>query len=128
MEGARIKSEIKRQELFRASILNSHAQAEEAQYVYRPDRIRKGTGDEFVTLAVIHLPTGERSTTYLSPAYLGRGIWNVVDFERGVVFHAGIGMDPKRYSFGESKNVYGYGQIRAIGSQLIASRIRVPAR
>ena len=49
--------------------------------------------------------------------------WDEVDFERGVVFHAGIGMDPKRYSFGDSKNVYGYGQIRAIGSQLIASKI-----
>ena len=126
LETRAIEGSIKRQELFRKSILSAYTQGESPEYIYRPNLKWRSAGDEFVTISIIHLPTGKRRDTYLSPAYLGYGLWNMVDFEKGVVYHHGLGMDPARYEFGESRTLYPYGRIRTVNAFLIAAPVDIP--
>jgi len=124
-EAKSLESTIERQELFRASILSAYSEAETEDFVYRPDREFRSVEDDFVGVAVIHLPTGRRRFTALSPTYLGYGLWNVVDFERGIVIHHGIGLDPSRYEFSEPHKLFPYGKIRTVQNFLIASPVRI---
>ncbi len=75
---------------------------------------------------MIHLPTGRRTDTYLSPAYLDYGLWNLVDFEKGVVYHHGLGMDPGRYRFSEPHNIYRYGNLQTVETSLVAVPLALP--
>ncbi len=77
-------------------------------------------------LRVVHLPTGQRADTILSPAYQGYGLWNLVDFAKGVAYHRGIGMDPSQHRYGEAQDVYPSGRQQTIENFLIAARIRLP--
>ena len=121
-----IKTAIERQELFRKSILASYAQAEAAEYVYRPNLIYRDLQDIFSTVSVVHLPTGKRSETTLSPQYLSYGLWQAIDFDKGVVYHSHIGMDPSRYELSESRAYYPYRKARTVNTFLIAQPVKIP--
>ena len=121
-----IKTAIERQELFRKSILASYAQAETADYVYRPNLVFKDAQDSFSTVSIVHLPTGKRTETILSPHYLSYGLWQSVDFKKGVVYHSNIGMDPSRYELSESRAYYPYKKAKTLNTFLIAQPANLP--
>jgi outer membrane protein assembly factor BamB len=121
-----IKTAIERQELFRKSILASYAQAETADYVYRPHHLFRDAADDFSALSIVHLPTGKRSETVLSPHYLSYGLWQIVDFERAVVYHSNIGMDPSRYELSEARAYYPYKKAKTVNTFLIAQPVKIP--
>ena len=123
---AMIKGGLERQELFRQSILSAFAAGESGDYVYRPHRKYKSPEDEFIVLSVVHMPTGRRRETYLSPAYRSYGLWNLVDLERGVVYHHGIGLDPALYEFSKARSLPGLGKTKTVENFLIAAPIRIP--
>ena len=122
----RLQTSIERQELFRQAILTSYARSEVGEYVMRPHRRFNSMFDDFTTVSVIHLPTGRRRDTVVSPTYMSYGLWNAVDFDRGIVIHHGIGLDPAQFSFSEPRKLYPYGDIRSINSFLIAAPVRIP--
>lgn len=125
--GKSIQTTIERQQLFRRSILTCYAQSENADYVYRPCLDHRDIGDSFIAVAAIHLPTGRRADTGLSPQYLSYGIWNLLDFERGVVYHHGVGLDPSTYEFGDARRLYPYPfKVKTVGANLIAVPIELP--
>jgi hypothetical protein len=121
-----IKTAIERQELFRKSILASYAQAEAADYVYRPHLLFRDATDDFSALSIVHIPTGKRSETVLSPHYLSYGLWQVVDFDNGVVYHSNIGMDPSRYELSEARAYYPYKKAKTVNTFLIAQPVKIP--
>ncbi len=121
-----VKTSIERQELFRKSILSVYAQAETDDYVYRPNLEFLDAQDNFLTISVVHLLTGKRSGTYLSPQYWSYGLWNLIDFEKGVVYHSGIGMDPSLYQWSEARSYYPYSKARTINTFLIALPVKIP--
>jgi hypothetical protein len=121
-----IKTAIERQEMFRKSILASYAQAETADYVYRPHLVFRDAADDFSALAVVNVATGKRNETLLSPHYLSYGLWQVVDFDKGVVYHSNIGMDPSRYELSEARAYYPYKKARTVNTFLIAQPVKVP--
>ena len=121
-----IKTALERQALFRKSILASYAQAEAAEYVYRPHLIFRDAMDDFSAISVVHLPTGKRSETVLSPHYLSYGLWQAIDFDKGVVYHSHIGMDPSRYELSESRSYYPYSKARTVNTFLIAQSVKIP--
>jgi len=82
--------------------------------------------DQFVTVSIIHLPSGKLRETYLSPQYLTYGLWNLVDFSKGVVFHHGIGMDPSSYKLSKARMYYPYKRARTIENFLIATPLKIP--
>ena len=122
----RLETAIERQELFRQAILTAYARGAVGDYIIRPNRRFLSMSNDFTTVTVIHLPSGRRRETIVSPTYMSYGLWNVPDFERGLVFHHGIGMDPAQYSFSEYRKMYPYGEIRSIDSFLIAAPLRMP--
>lgn len=125
--GARsIKTAVERQEMFRKSILSSYAQAETADYVYRPHLLFRDATDDFSALSIVHIPTGKRSETILSPHYLSYGLWQVIDFDKGVVYHSNIGMDPSRYELSEARAYYPYKKAKTVNTFLIAQPIKIP--
>ncbi len=121
-----IKTFIERQSLFRKSILSSYVQAETEEFVYRPHLVYRDPADTFNVLSVVHLPTGKRTETVLSPHYLSYGLWQAVDFEKGIVYHSNIGMDPARYELSESRAYYPYRKARTVNTFLIAQPVKVP--
>jgi outer membrane protein assembly factor BamB len=120
---------LARQRLFRRSIISAYAMAEVGDFVYRPHRQFGFSGDaDFTTLTIVHLASGQRRTTMLSPTYLGYGLWNLVDEEKGVVYHHGVGLDPSRYEYGGEENVGIYGKVRTLNTFLIAAPIKLPTQ
>jgi outer membrane protein assembly factor BamB len=121
-----IKTFIERQSLFRKSILASYAQAETEEFAYRPHLVYRDPADTFSALSVVHLPTGKRTETILSPHYLSYGLWQIVDFDKGIVYHSNIGLDPSRYELSESRMYYPYKKARTVNTFLIAQPVKVP--
>lgn len=79
-----------RQQLFRRSILLADQRLDSGVFAGRTHRLLSFSGDgDFATLAVVHLASGQRRDVILSPTYLDYGLWNLVDWERGLVFHHG---------------------------------------
>jgi outer membrane protein assembly factor BamB len=121
-----IKTAVDRQELFRKSILASYAQAETAEYVYRPHHLFRDAMDDFSAVSVIHLSTGKRNETLLSPHYLSYGLWQLIDFDKGIIYHCNIGLDPSRYELSESRSYYPYSKARTVNTFLIAQPVKIP--
>lgn len=125
LESRSIKTFVERQSLFRKSILSSYALAESEDFVYRPHLVYRDAADSFSALSIVHLPTGKRSESVLSPHYLSYGLWQAVDFEKGVIYHSNIGMDPTRYELSESRSYYPYKKARTVNTFLIAQPFKV---
>ena len=127
LETGAVKTSIDRQELFRKSILSAYDKGETEEYVYRPHlAFSSGDQDGFATVSVVHLGSGKRRDVYMSPRYLSYGLWNLIDFEKKVAYHHGIGMDPSAYELSEARRLYPYSSARTINSFLIAMPIEVP--
>ena len=126
INSVKIQTSIEKQELFRKSILDAYIKSESQNYVYRPHLKWIRVDDQFVTLSIIHLPSGKLRETYLSPQYLTYGLWNLVDFSKGVVFHHGIGMDPSSYKLSKARMYYPYKRARTIENFLIATPLTIP--
>lgn len=89
-----LRSDLTRQKFYRRTILAANNASMEDDYVYRPHHPSSLMG-----IKIVHLPTGRADYMDLSPAYLDYGIWNLVDFRKGVVYHHGIGMDAADYIY-----------------------------
>lgn len=124
----RYQDMLSRQIMYRKSIIASYTIAEIGDYVYRPVRILSlfSGKDDFTALTIIHFPTGQRRTTVLSPTYLNYGLWNLVDLEKKVVYHHGIGLDPEYYEYSERINLGYEGRGQTINTFLIAAPLKIP--
>ncbi|MEM8816657.1 MAG: PQQ-binding-like beta-propeller repeat protein [Pseudomonadota bacterium] len=124
---AGVKALIDRYSLFRDTILDSYAVAENATYVYRPhSRFRSGD-DHFIGVEIVNLETGGSRFNYLSAHYQDYGLWNLIDFERRLVIHHGIGLDSDDFIFSDErkKNSRAPG-IRTVQPYLMAVPVRLP--
>ena len=121
-----VKTSIERQQMFRKSILNAYDKSETAEYVYRPHLEWYDVDDNYMTVSVIHLPTGRRRETLLSPQYLSYGLWNLINFEKCIVYYNGIGMDPSAYQLSDARRYYPYKKARTIKTFLIAMPVKIP--
>ncbi len=121
---AATQTELARQTLFRRAVVGGYSRMEDADHAYRPGLEFAG-GGAFVGVTVVQLTTGRTATALLSPSYRGYGLWNLVDFERGVVYHHGLGLDPSLYDFMPPRDVGGTAT-RIIGNFLIATPIAIP--
>ncbi len=126
LEAKSIKTSIAKQMLLRNSIIKSHALGEIGEYVYRPDRKWRSPSDDFIGISIIHLPTGKERFIYLSPTYLSYGLWNLLDYDRKVVYHHGIGLDPADYEYSKPRKMFPYGKVRTIKNFLIAVPVNIP--
>jgi outer membrane protein assembly factor BamB len=122
---AATKTELARQLLFRRAVLGGYSRMEEADYVYRPGMEFVKAGGPFVGMTVVQLSTGRMSSKMLSPSYRDYGLWNLVDFERGVVYHHGIGMNVSLYHFLPPRN-FNNTPTSIIANYLIAESTRIP--
>lgn len=121
---AGVRTALDRQLLFRNAVLGGYAGMEDAAHVYRPG-MEMGAGGGYVGVTVVGLASGKASTEFLSPLYREYGLWNVVDFERGVVYHDGIGLEPSLHQLLPARDVGG-GSARIVGNYVIAAPIRIP--
>lgn len=119
------QSEMDRQGLYRRAVLSGYSSMEDDDWVYRPASFVAVGGGGFSGVGIVHLASGHASRTLLSPAYRNYGLWNLVDFERGVVYHHGIGLEPGRYRFMPPRDIGGR-PTSIIGNFLIAAPIRIP--
>lgn len=86
----------------------------------------RDAADDFTALAIVDVATGKRSEPLLSPHYLSYGLWQDVDFDKGVVCHSNIGMDPSRYELSGSRAYYPYNKAKTVNTFLIAQPVQVP--
>ena len=118
---------LTRQQLYRRSIISAYTSGETRDFVHRPHRRLDLSGDgDFATVTVIHLPTGIRRTTTLSPNYLNYGLWNYIDYERGLAVHHGLGLDTTLFEYGPKERVGAFGDVRTVGSFLLAVPVEIP--
>ena len=94
---------IRKQEYFRKSILEVYNNALSEDYVFRPNLKYFSTPDQYICVSIINLSTGNKENYYLSPHYLQYGLWNLVDFEKRIIYHHGVGMNPSKYQISKSK-------------------------
>jgi outer membrane protein assembly factor BamB len=116
---------LSRQVMFRRAVLSGYAGMESEDYVYRPGMEFSNGRGPFVGVTVAQLATGRTVTAMLSPLCRDYGLWNVVDFERGVVYHHGIGLETSLYNYLAPRRLGGE-PTRIVGNFLIASPIRIP--
>jgi hypothetical protein len=119
---AEIRGTLAMHRFLRQTILASYDVAEEGDYVFRPD-----TRGSFSGITVVHLPTGASRHYDLSPSYQDYGLWNLVDFQKGIVYHHGIGMEPAEYVFAEPFTSYRglLTKVRQFNSYLIAQQVDI---
>lgn len=117
---------IVRQTFLRRSILAAYGGMEDGDYVYRPANDYRSHDNKFTTINVIHLPTGRIRATSLSAPHGDFGLWNLIDFEKGVVYHNGIGLDPAGYQYsGQTSMLDG---AEYLNTFLIARPVKIPKR
>jgi len=95
------QGELKKLEFVRRSLYGAYLSAQDGDYVYRP-HLEGG----FTGLYVVHLPTGKAAFTPLSPDSTGyhestnwnsRGLWNMLDHKRGIVYHHALRISPEKF-------------------------------
>jgi len=123
---AKTEGMLERQLMFRESVLSGNAGAETGDWVYRPNKVFLG-GESFGSVAMLNLATGQRRIAVVSADYEGHGLWNVLDPERGVIYHAGIGLDTAAYTWSKSHSAWPEGKVETIEINLLATPVRLPA-
>lgn len=120
---ARDQAEVSRLQQIRETILAAYTTAEVGEYAYRPHL----EGDS-VGVTMVHLPTGRSNFTPLTPATKGadaywndRNMWNLIDPEKGLVYHHGMRILPDKYQ--DKPPIEGK---VAYGVHLVAEEIRLP--
>jgi hypothetical protein len=120
---AEIQGTLAKNRFLRESLLSAYDAAEAGDYVFRPDQKESG----FTGLSFVHLPSGKVRHSLLSPSYQEYGIWNLVDIDRGIIYHHGLGMDPSGFVFAEPFTSYrGLTKVRQYNSYLIAQKVALP--
>ncbi|MEM9076967.1 MAG: PQQ-binding-like beta-propeller repeat protein [Bacteroidota bacterium] len=97
------QAEIRKQEYYRKSILDVYTLALSENYVFRPNLKYYSYDDQYVCVSIVNLTTGKKKNHLVSPQYLEYGLWNLIDFEKGIIYHHGVGMDPKKYKISKSR-------------------------
>ena len=115
---------IVRQKFLRSSILAAYDGMEYGEYVYRPANDYRSGDNQFTAINVIHLPTGRIRKTSLSAPHSDLGLWNLIDFENGVVYHNGVGLNPADYRYSGQTSVLDGAEY--LNSFLIARPITIP--
>jgi hypothetical protein len=122
---ARVEGLLEHQLMLRESILSGNSLAEAGDWVYRPHwQLVDGSG--FASMVVVHLPTGRRRTTIVSANYQSHGMWNLLDPERGVLYHEGIGLDTAAWTWSPRHDVWPQKNMRTIETFLLATPVEVP--
>ncbi len=122
MKTAEIRGSIAMYRFLHSTILAAYQVAEEGDYVYRPHV----KGIHFTGVAIIHMPTGTYRHFSLSPSYEDYGLWNLVDFRKGIIYHHGLGLDGNN-TFAEPFTSYsGTTKVRKYNSFLIAQPVEIP--
>ncbi|MEL6305089.1 MAG: PQQ-binding-like beta-propeller repeat protein [Bacteroidota bacterium] len=103
MKSKTTEAEIRKQEYFRKSILAVYQNALKDDVVIRPNYKNFSRDDNYVSVSVITLATGKRQDFMLSPQYREYGLWNLIDTEKRIIYHHGVGMDPKQYKLSKSR-------------------------
>lgn len=114
------QSDIAHAQLYRKAILGSFVTAENRDYYYRPHSNFNG----FVGLSIINLVTGKRLDIMLSPEYRDYGIWNFIDWDKGVIYHHGIGMDIREHRYISQSR--GMNTFMIYESYLLAQPVELP--
>lgn len=121
IQTAAFQNELAMQLFLRSVILSAYDAAEEGDYVFRPNK-----KEDFAGVSIVHLPTGVKRHFNLSPAYEDYGIWNLIDFKKGVIYHHGLGLDPAEYSFAEPFLKHMGVRVQKYNSFLIAQPVDIP--
>ena len=124
MAAKSLERTIVRQKFLRGSILAAYGGMEYGEYAYRPANDYRSMDNQFTAINVIHLPTGRIRKTSLSAPHSDLGLWNLIDFENGVVFHNGIGLDPADYQYSGQTSVLDGAEY--LNSFLIARPVKIP--
>ena len=124
---ARVEAALERHRFFRSAILGSTAGAEGPRHAFRAHGRYRSAQEHFVGIRLMDLESGARRFVPLSPAYRSYGVWNHVDFKRGLVVHHGIGLDAAHHRFGELRRDGKRGpKVRTVDSFLIGRRLELP--
>ena len=89
--------------LRKSTIQKVYGDAENDKYVYRPTEYDYPGGAPFVGVTVIDLKTGNSKQSLLSPKYQHFGLWTIIDWDEGISYTQGIGLDPSKYEYGETQ-------------------------
>lgn len=111
---------FEKRKVLRESIVNAYPAMQSRNYVYRPHEDYHSTEKQFIGVSVIHLPTGKIRHTNISVPYRDYGIWCHVDFEKGIAYQQGLGLNPNDFRYSIE------GNIQAAPSYLIAQPITIP--
>ena len=115
---------IVRQKLLRRSILAAYGGMEAGEYVYRPVKNYRSADNTFTRIKVIHMPTGRIRGTSLSAPHGNFGLWNVIDFEKGVAYYIGVGLDPAAYRYSGQSSLFDGAEY--LNTFLIARPVTIP--
>jgi outer membrane protein assembly factor BamB len=80
----------------RNTIVNQFPEMTQGDYAYRPVGISADNG-AFMGVAIVHMPTGEKTVTTLSPVYRDYGLWLMLDLQKQEVVYQGLGLDTSEY-------------------------------
>ncbi len=119
------QGELKKLEFIRRSLYSAYLAAKEGEYIYRPHLESGSTG-----IIIIHLPSGKMAFTPLSPDstkygklvnWNSRGLWNLVDFGRKLVYYHGLRISDDKYQDKKMPE-----NERNYGVYLLAQPIKIP--
>ncbi len=85
-----------------------------------------GLDRAFACLSVVHLPSGRRRDTCLSPSHRKYGLTNLVDYENRMLYHQGVGLEPSLYKYGPARVMEHERKESPMESFLIAAPVDVP--
>jgi hypothetical protein len=125
LEIAKVEGLLERQLMFREAVLTGNAAAEAGDWVWRPHMQISG-GDDFAGVTVANVATGQRRTTIVSANYEDHGLWNLLDVERGVLYHAGIGLDTAAFVWSKEHSAWPRRKVQTIETILMATPVAVP--
>ncbi|MEO1485002.1 MAG: PQQ-binding-like beta-propeller repeat protein [Bacteroidota bacterium] len=97
------EAEIRKQEYHRKSILEVYQNALKEETVFRPSDKFYAQDDNYNGVSLIDLASGEKQDVMVSPKYREYGLWNLIDTEKRIIYHHGVGMDPKKYKLSKSR-------------------------
>jgi len=107
------------------ALLSGNAAAEVGDRVYRPHLQLIG-GRQFTSVVIADLPTGEQRTTVVSANYHDHGLWSVLDPDRRLLYHVGIGLDTAAYTWSEPRSAWPRRKVRTIDPYLLAAPVQLP--
>ncbi len=124
-EIARVEGLLERQLMFREAVLSGNAAAEVGDRIYR-SHLQLIGARQFTSVVIADLSIGEQRTTVVSANYQDHGLWSVLDSERGLLYHVGIGLDTAAYAWSEPHSAWPRRKVRTIDPYLLATPVRVP--